>query len=96
MDTLGAMVFVIVIVNAARFSRRYRSAPVDALHGLGRPDGGRGAETLLLPCLVRLGSDGATLVIGQRTARRFFMPTFSMPLAARENSAGGADLYRVW
>lgn len=35
------------------FSRRDRSAPVDALHGLGRPDGGRGADAAL-PCLVPL------------------------------------------
>ncbi len=40
MDTLGAMVFGIVIVNAARFSWRYRSASADPLYRLGWPDGG--------------------------------------------------------
>lgn len=39
MDTLGAMVFGIVIVNAAR-SWRYRSASADPLYRLGWPDGG--------------------------------------------------------
>ncbi len=43
MDTLGAMVFGIVIVNAAR-SRRNGSAPADPLHRLGRTDGRRGAD----------------------------------------------------
>lgn len=60
MDTLGAMVFGIVIVNAAR-SWRYRSASADPLYRLGWPDGGCWSDSAVL-ALFRLGSDSASLV----------------------------------
>lgn len=53
MDTLGAMVFGIVIVNAAR-SRGVTEARLLTRYTVwGRPDGGRGTDSAL-PCLVPL------------------------------------------
>jgi LIVCS family branched-chain amino acid:cation transporter len=84
MDTLGAMVFGIVIVNAARF-RGDRSASADPLHRLGWPDG-RCGLTLLYLALFRLGSDSAMLVDQSPTARRSCMLTCSTPSAVRAAS----------
>ena len=82
MDTLGAMVFGIVIVNAAR-SRGVTEARLLTRYTVwGWPDGGCWSDSAV-PALFRLGSDSARRwSISLQTALLFCMLTFSTPLAA--------------
>ena len=83
MDTLGAMVFGIVIVNAARrCAAPYRSASADPLYRLGWPDGGRRPDPGWYLALFRLGSDSAyARGSSPPTVRLFCTPTCSTPSA---------------
>lgn len=82
MDTLGAMVFGIVIVNAAR-SRGVSEARLLTRYTVWAGLMAGVGLTLLYLALFRLGSDSATLVDQSPTARRSSMPTCSTPSAGR-------------
>jgi hypothetical protein len=94
MDTLGAMVFGIVIVNAAR-SRGVSEARLLTRYTVWAGLMAGVGLTLLYLALFRLGLIARRWWISPLTARRFCMPTSSTPSAARELPAGGADFHRL-
>jgi LIVCS family branched-chain amino acid:cation transporter len=85
MDTLGAMVFGIVIVNAAR-SRGVSEARLLTRYTVWAGLMAGVGLTLLYLALFRLGLIAPRWWISPLTARRFCMPTSSTPSAARAAS----------